>query len=44
VPLAAENGTQRQRRALEGGASLEEVFRNEVQLTQRTYSAVETAP
>jgi carboxylate-amine ligase len=44
VPLAAENGTQRQRRAREGGASLEEVFRDEVQLTQRTYSAVETAP
>ena len=44
VPLAQENGTQRQRRALEAGASMEDVFRDEVQLTQRTYSAVETAP
>jgi glutamate---cysteine ligase / carboxylate-amine ligase len=44
VPLAQQNGTQRQRRALEAGASIEEVFRDEVQLTQRTYSAVETAP
>jgi glutamate---cysteine ligase / carboxylate-amine ligase len=40
----AENGAQRQRAAFAAGASLEEVFRAEVALTQSTYAAVETAP
>lgn len=39
--LPAANGTQRQRRALEGGASLEEVLRAEVALTQSTYSVMQ---
>ncbi len=39
--LPAENGAQRQRRALAGGASREEVFAAEVAETQRTYSATE---
>jgi len=34
-----ENGAQRQRRALERGASIEEVFAAEVAETQRTYAA-----
>jgi carboxylate-amine ligase len=37
--LPDENGAQRQRRALERGASLEEVFAAEVAQTQRTYAA-----
>src|SRR3954454_4957819 len=37
LTLPAENGAQRQRAALTGGASIEEVFRAEVQLTQSTY-------
>jgi carboxylate-amine ligase len=44
VSLSSENGAQRQRRALGGGASIKEVFRAEVELTRATYSAVETAP
>jgi carboxylate-amine ligase len=44
VNLPSENGSRRQRRALTGGASIEEVFRAEVELTRSTYSAVETAP
>ena len=44
ISLPSESGTQRQRRALEGGASVEEVFRGEVELTQSTYAGVETAP
>jgi carboxylate-amine ligase len=44
VALPPENGAQRQRAALAGGASIEEVFRGEVALTQSTYAAVETAP
>jgi glutamate---cysteine ligase / carboxylate-amine ligase len=44
VALPSECGAQRQRRALEAGASLEEVFRAEVELTRSTYAAVETAP
>jgi carboxylate-amine ligase len=44
VNLSSENGAQRQRRALAGGASIQEVFRAEVELTRSTYSAVETAP
>jgi carboxylate-amine ligase len=42
--LPAETGTQRQRRALMNGSSLEDVFRGEVELTRSTYAAVETAP
>ena len=44
IALPPENGAQRQRRALTGGASIEEVFRAEAELTRSTYSAVETAP
>jgi carboxylate-amine ligase len=36
--LPEENGAQRQRRALEGGASIEEVFAAEVALTGATYA------
>jgi carboxylate-amine ligase len=39
--LPEENGAQRQRRALAGGASLEEVFAAEVAETQRTYAGQE---
>src|SRR4051794_15866184 len=38
IALPSENGAQRQRRALEAGATIEEVFRSEVQLTQSTYA------
>ncbi|MEA2425499.1 MAG: glutamate---cysteine ligase / carboxylate-amine ligase [Thermoleophilaceae bacterium] len=41
-PLA-ENGAQRQRRALDAGASMEEVFAAEVDLAQSTYAVVEAA-
>jgi glutamate---cysteine ligase / carboxylate-amine ligase len=44
IALPPENGAQRQRRALRSGASIDEVFRAEVELTRSTYSAVETAP
>ena len=43
VAPVAENGAQRQRRAFEAGASMEEVFAAELELTQRTYSAVQAA-
>jgi carboxylate-amine ligase len=39
--LPEENGAQRQRRAFEAGASIEEVFAAEVAETQRTYAAQE---
>jgi carboxylate-amine ligase len=39
--LPEHNGAQRQRRALAGGASIEEVFAAEVAETQRTYAAAE---
>jgi carboxylate-amine ligase len=39
--LPAENGAQRQKRALEQGASMEEVYTAEVELTQLTYAAEE---
>jgi glutamate---cysteine ligase / carboxylate-amine ligase len=39
--LASENGAQRQRRALAGGASTEEVFAAEVEQTQKSYAGVE---
>jgi carboxylate-amine ligase len=38
---ARQNGAQRQRQALEGGQSIEEVFAAEVAETQRTYAAEE---
>ncbi len=38
VALPAESGAQRQRRALQEGASIEEVYRAEVADTQRTYA------
>src|SRR3954451_23499355 len=44
LSLPPENGAQRQRRALNGGSPIEDVFRAEVELTRSTYSAVETAP
>jgi carboxylate-amine ligase len=37
-PSFGENGAQRQRRALEGGATMEEVFAAEVAATQRSYA------
>ena len=37
VALPDENGAQRQRRAMERGATMEEVFAAEVAETQRTY-------
>ena len=39
--VSGENGAQRQRRALAGGATIREVFAAEVAETQRTYSAQE---
>jgi glutamate---cysteine ligase / carboxylate-amine ligase len=39
LTLPEENGTQRQRAALEAGASIEEVYAAEVAETQRTYAA-----
>jgi carboxylate-amine ligase len=39
--VPAENGAQRQKRALEQGASMEEVYAAEVELTQLTYAAEE---
>jgi glutamate---cysteine ligase / carboxylate-amine ligase len=36
--LSGENGAQRQRRALEAGASMEEVYAAEVAATQRSYA------
>ncbi|MDQ4048983.1 MAG: glutamate--cysteine ligase, partial [Actinomycetota bacterium] len=36
--LAAENGAQRQRRALAGGASIKDVFAAEVEEARRTYA------
>src|SRR3954453_3557698 len=41
VAPASENGAQRQRRVFEAGASLEEVFKAEVDLTQSTYSVMQ---
>jgi carboxylate-amine ligase len=39
--LPALGGAQRQKRALDGGASMKEVYAAEVELTQRTYAAEE---
>src|SRR4051794_9176660 len=44
VAAMGENGAQRQQRALAAGASIEEVFRSEVQLTQSTYSVMQPQP
>jgi glutamate---cysteine ligase / carboxylate-amine ligase len=44
IAFPTETGAQRQRRALAGGSSIEDVFRAEVELTRSTYAAVETAP
>jgi len=41
--LPGENGAQRQRRALAGGASMQEIFAGEVSETQRTYAGAEVA-
>jgi glutamate---cysteine ligase / carboxylate-amine ligase len=41
--LPAENGAQRQRRALEEGATMEDVYAAEVAETQRTYAAEEVS-
>jgi glutamate---cysteine ligase / carboxylate-amine ligase len=41
--LPEENGSQRQRRALAQGASMEDVFAAEVAQTQRTYAAEEVS-
>jgi carboxylate-amine ligase len=41
LSFGAENGAQRQRRALSEGASLEEVFAAEVELSRRTYADVQ---
>jgi carboxylate-amine ligase len=38
VRLPERNGAQRQREALAGGASIEEIFAAEVAATQRTYA------
>jgi carboxylate-amine ligase len=38
IALPALNGAQRQRRALEAGASLEEVYSSSVQDTRQTYA------
>ena len=39
--LPAENGAQRQKRALADGASIQEIYAAEVELTQRTYAVEE---
>ena len=39
--LPEQNGAQRQKRALAAGASIQEVYAAEVELTQRTYAAEE---
>ncbi|MEA2495356.1 MAG: glutamate---cysteine ligase / carboxylate-amine ligase [Thermoleophilaceae bacterium] len=44
VAPPSENGAQRQRRAIDAGKSVEEIFKAEVQLTQSTYSAMQPAP
>jgi glutamate---cysteine ligase / carboxylate-amine ligase len=43
IALPEENGAQRQKRALAEGATIEEVYTAEVDLTQRTYAAEEVA-
>jgi carboxylate-amine ligase len=41
VALPEENGAQRQKRQLAEGASIEDIYAAEVELTQRTYAAEE---
>jgi glutamate---cysteine ligase / carboxylate-amine ligase len=43
VALPDENGAQRQKRRLAEGAAMEEIYADEVALTQRTYAAEEVA-
>jgi glutamate---cysteine ligase / carboxylate-amine ligase len=43
IALPEENGAQRQKRALAEGATIEEVYTAEVELTQRTYAPEEVA-
>ena len=43
VALPEENGAQRQKRRLAEGASIEDIYADEVALTQRTYAAEEVA-
>jgi glutamate---cysteine ligase / carboxylate-amine ligase len=43
VALPEENGAQRQKRRLAEGASIEDIYADEVELTQRTYAAEEVA-
>jgi glutamate---cysteine ligase / carboxylate-amine ligase len=43
VALPEENGAQRQKRRLAEGASIEDIYADEVTLTQRTYAAEEVA-
>jgi glutamate---cysteine ligase / carboxylate-amine ligase len=43
VALPEENGAQRQKRRLAEGASMEDIYAAEVELTQRTYAAEEVA-
>jgi carboxylate-amine ligase len=42
--LPIENGAQRQRRALEGGEPLREIYAAEVDRTRRTYAPAEASP
>jgi carboxylate-amine ligase len=43
VALPEENGAQRQKRQLAEGATIEDIYAAEVELTQRTYAAEEVA-
>jgi glutamate---cysteine ligase / carboxylate-amine ligase len=43
IALPEENGAQRQKRRLAEGASMEDIYADEVALTQRTYAAKEVA-
>jgi carboxylate-amine ligase len=43
IALPDENGAQRQKRRLAEGASMEDIYADEVALTQRTYAAEEVA-
>jgi carboxylate-amine ligase len=43
IALPEENGAQRQKRRLAEGATIEDIYADEVALTQRTYAAEEVA-
>jgi glutamate---cysteine ligase / carboxylate-amine ligase len=43
IALPEKNGAQRQKRRLAEGASMEDIYADEVALTQRTYAAKEVA-